>query len=99
MKKAICAAVAAISLSLTACGSMGMIYTDYTAAGTATSNTLGSKVGSAQRTSVLGLVAIGNSGIEAAAKSAGITKVSHVDVREFSVLGLFSTVTTYVYGE
>lgn len=93
------AVVAAISLSVASCGSMGMIYTDYTTAGTATSNTLGTKVGQSQRTSVLGLVAIGNSGIQAAAKSAGIKKVSHVDVREFSVLGLFSTVTTYVYGE
>lgn len=99
MKKFACAAIAALALSVASCGSMGMIYTDYISAGTATSNTLGSKVGQSQRTSVLGLVAIGNSGIEAAAKSAGIKKVSHVDVREFSVLGLFSTVTTYVYGE
>lgn len=99
MKKIACAAIAAIALSAAGCGSMGMLYTDYTAAGTATSNTLGSKVGQSQRTSVLGLVAIGDSGINSAAKSAGIKKVSHVDIREFSVLGLFSTVTTYVYGE
>ncbi len=99
MKKIVCAAIAAVALSVASCGSMGMIYTDYTAAGTATSNTVGSKVGQSQRTSVLGLVAIGNSGIDAAAKAGGIKKISHVDVREFSVLGLFSTVTTYVYGE
>lgn len=99
MKNFVCAAIAAISLSLTSCGSMGMIYTDYTAAGTATSNTLGTKVGQSQHTSVLGLIAIGDSGINAAARNAGIKKVSHVDVRQFSVLGLFSSVTTYVYGE
>lgn len=99
MKKVLCAAVAALGLCAASCGSMGAIYTDYTAAGTATSNTVGTKVGTAQRTSVLGLVSIGNSGIEAAAKAAGIKKISHVDVREFSVLSLFSTVTTIVYGE
>lgn len=99
MKKIICAAVAALALTATSCGSLGMIYTDYVTAGTATSNTVGKKVGQSQRTSVLGLVSIGNSGIEQAAKEAGIKKISHIDVREFSVLGLFSTITTYVYGE
>ncbi len=99
MKKFFIAAVAACGLCVASCGSAGMIYTDYVTAGTATSNTLGSKVGTSKRTSILGLVSIGNSGIQDAAREAGIKKVSHVDVREFSVLGLFSTVTTYVYGE
>lgn len=99
MKKIFIAAVAACGLCVTSCGSAGMIYTDYVTAGTATSNTLGSKVGTSKRTSVLGLVSIGNSGIQEAARDAGIKKVSHVDVREFSVLGLFTSVTTYVYGE
>jgi len=99
MKKLFIAAVAACGLCLASCGSVGAIYTDYVAAGTATSNTLGTKVGTADHTSILGLVAIGNSGIEKAAREAGIKKVSHVDVRQFSILGIFSKVTTYVYGE
>lgn len=99
MKKIISAAIAAVAISVSSCGSVGMLYTDYTAAGTATSNTIGKKVGQSSRTSVLGLISTGDSGINTAVKSAGITKVSHIDVKEFSVLGLFSTITTYVYGE
>ena len=38
-------------------------------------------------------------GIAKAAKKAGITKVSHVDKKVFSVLGLFTKVTYTVYGE
>lgn len=99
MKKIICAAMLAMTLGLTSCGDLGAIYTGYTAPGTATSNTLGSKVGTAERISVLGLVAVGDAGVQAAAKSAGIKKVSHIDVQQFSVLGLFSKSTTVVYGE
>lgn len=99
MKKLLCAAIAALGLTAVSCGSLGVIYTDYTAPGTATSNTVGRKVGSSERISVLGVVAIGDAGINAAASQAGIKKISHVDVKEFSVLGLFSKVTTYVYGE
>ncbi len=99
MKKFACAALAALALSVTSCGTYGGLYTDYVTAGTATSNTLGTKVGKAQRTAVLGLISTGNSGIQAAAKEAGIKKISHIDVQEFSVLGLFTTITTYVYGD
>ena len=64
-----------------------------------TSNVLGTKVGQASATSVLGVAAVGNAGIEKAAKQAGIKKVSHVDKKVFSVLGLFTKVTYTVYGE
>ena len=64
-----------------------------------TSNTLGTKVGQAEALSVLGVAAVGDAGIEKAAKQAGIKKISHVDKKTFSVLGLFTKVTYTVYGE
>ena len=94
-------AVAAV-LSLVSCASVpnvATIYTDVTEAHTATSNVVGTKVGSATATNVLGILATGDASINAAAKQAGIKKISHVDTKKFSILGLFTTLTTYVYGE
>ena len=62
-------------------------------------NVVGTKVGKASAVNVLGIVATGDASINAAAKDAGIKKISHVDQEEVSVLGLFSKVTTFVYGE
>ena len=92
----------ACALALTSCGSVGLIggvYMDTTEPTAVTSNTLGTKVGQAEALSVLGVAAVGNAGVEKAAKQAGITKVSHVDKKTFSVLGLFTKVTYTVYGE
>ena len=94
-------AVAAI-LSLASCASVpaaATLYTDVTEGLTATSNTVGTKVGKASASNVLGLIATGDASINEAAKQAGIKKISHVDVKKFSILGLFTTITTFVYGE
>ena len=104
MKKTIFSVACAIALAvgMTSCGTVGLIgavYTGYTEPAAVTSNELGTKVGQAHATSVLGVAAAGNAGIEKAAKKAGITKVSHVDKKVFSVLGLFTKVTYTVYGE
>ena len=91
----------ALTLGMTSCGSVGLVgavYTGYTEPAAVTSNELGSKVGQADVLSILGVVALGDAGIEKAAKSAGITKVSHVDKKTFSILGVFSKVTYTVYG-
>lgn len=78
---------------------MGTIYTDVKAPLAVTSNANSSKVGTSEATSILGIVATGDASIDAAAKSAGITKIHHVDVQSFSVLGIFARFTVYVYGE
>lgn len=99
-KNLVLAGFAALLLSSCATlGPYGSIYTDVTMPGNATDNSVGSKVGTAKATSILGLVGTGDAGINAAAKNAGIKKISHVDVKVHSILGLFSTYTTYVYGE
>lgn len=64
-----------------------------------TSNALGTKVGQASATSILGIVGTGDASIQAAAKKAGITKISHVDESATSVLGIYAKYTTTVYGE
>ncbi len=103
MKKVFIAAMlAVVTLSFSSCGAVGMmgtIYTDYTAPVAVTSLSLGKKVGSAKAISVLGLVAIGDGGINTAAKNGGIKKISHVDVKTTSILGIFTSHEYIVYGE
>jgi hypothetical protein len=77
----------------------GVLYTGVKAPIVATSNNLGTKVGMAEAQSILGAIAIGDASIQTAAKSAGITKISHVDYEAFSVLGFFASYKVYVYGE
>ena len=77
----------------------GFIYTDVKAPLAVTSNTGSSKVGTAKMQSILGWVATGDASIEAAAKSAGITKIHHVDYEANAILGIVATFTVVVYGE
>ena len=78
---------------------IGLIYTDVKGPVNATMGTKGSKEGQAESMNVLGIVATGDSSIDAAASSAGITKISHVDFKSWSILGLFSRFTTIVHGD
>ena len=77
----------------------GVWYTDVKAPLAVTSNANSSKVGSAEASSILGAIATGDASIETAAKSAGITKIHHVDEHSTSVLGIFAKYKIYVYGE
>ena len=104
------AALVAFIVCLSSCSSFGglvstgneiagVIYTGYTKPYQITANKVGTKVGTAKNVGVLGIAAVGNGGINDAAKLAGITSISHVDVKTMSVLGLFVVKTYYVYGE
>lgn len=103
MKKVIVAmAFLMAAFGFTGCSAVGMvggIYTGYDAPFAVTSNEIGTKVGTASTVSVLGLVAVGDGSVDLAAKKAGIKKISHVDVKTLSVLGLFTKHTYIVYGE
>jgi len=95
-------AAAVVAIAMTSCSSVGIvggIYHKVVQPVTATSNIVGTKVGTSKCTSVLGIAAYGNGGINEAAKNAGITKISHVDVKTFSVLELFTIQEFFVYGE
>lgn len=98
------AAVAGIAvLGCTSCstamGGAGMLVSAVTVGQTATSNPVGTKVGTSEAYGVLGLVNAGNASIQKAARDGGITKISHVDVKTLGVLGIFTQYKTIVYGE
>jgi hypothetical protein len=57
------------------------------------------KVGTAECKSLLYLIATGDASIDTAKKSAGITKVHHVDWEVENILGLIGTYKVIVYGE
>ncbi|NQU09485.1 hypothetical protein HQ590_01730 [bacterium] len=76
----------------------GVIYTNVDAPMDATSNDAATKMGTASATSILGIIATGDASIETAAKSAGITKIHHVDYQARSILGIFARYTVKVYG-
>lgn len=67
---------------------------------TATSNTIGSKVGTAKATGYLGILFFNqDASIRTAARNGGITKISTVDIKSTSILNLIVTYETTVTGE
>lgn len=103
MKKIIL--LCAVVLGLSSCAIIGtnvgtgFLLTDVTGPEAVTSNPVGTKVGTASAANVLGIVATGDVSIQTAANSAGIKKISHIDSKKFSVLGIYSTYKIFVYGE
>jgi len=63
------------------------------------STQLGAKRGEATSSSILGLVSWGDSSAAAAAQSAGIKTIRHVDSRALSVVLVYQAHTTIVYGD
>jgi hypothetical protein len=101
------AALSLVAVSNTGCGSMaygpagaptGFIYSGTTSSHLVSSNDVGSKHGEACGMSILGLVTIGESGVEDAAKAGGITKISIVDNKDMNILGVYTTHCVEVTG-
>lgn len=68
----------------------------------ATSNEIGSKVGTAQVGYILGIIPIpfdGDYSIQRAAQESGITKISTVDMKSFNYFGVWTGHQTIVTGE
>ena len=102
MKKlflALCACALLTSCGTTSSPVMGLAYTDVISGQDVTGNKLAQKVGRSSATGYLGLVAMGDASYQTAAKNAGITRISHVDKRSYTILGLYTTYETIVYGE
>jgi hypothetical protein len=96
------------ALAVAGCGGVrspvtwGCLYTDLTGPefGTVTNNTAAAKTsGTAIATNILGWVATGDASHNAACKKGNISKIAYVDYKATTILGLFSTYTTVVYGE
>jgi PBP1b-binding outer membrane lipoprotein LpoB len=66
----------------------------------ATSNAIGSKVGTATATGYLGIIFFdADASIRTAAKNGGISKISTVDIKHTNVLNIIVTYQTIVTGE
>jgi hypothetical protein len=66
----------------------------------ATSNPVGSKVGTATATGFLGILFFNaDASIRSAAKNGGISRISTVDIKQTSILNLIVTYETIVTGE
>jgi hypothetical protein len=66
----------------------------------ATSNSVGSKVGTAQAKGYLGILFFDqDASIQRAAKNGGISKISTVDIKSTSILNIVVTYETIVTGE
>lgn len=67
---------------------------------TATSNAIGSKVGVSSATCYLGLLCFdADASIQTAAKNAGISKISTVDIKQKNLLNIVITYETIVTGD
>ncbi len=65
-----------------------------------TNTQLGSKVGTSKSQSIMWLFAWGDAGTAAAAKDGGITTITHLDARYYTILfGLYSKRETIAYGD
>ncbi len=88
---------------LTGCGvqkPVGVIFTDIDVPTmNPTTNSVGSKVGTAECVSYLSVVALGDCSVETAAKNGGISRISTVDTKVNSILGIINTFVTTVTGE
>ena len=79
-------------------GTVGYVYTQAqgpVAVGDASGS---EKVGTSMSTAII-CIATGDASIEAAMQNGGIKKIHHVDYKVLSVLGVYATYTTVVYGE
>lgn len=103
MKTLALATISTAALVLCSCAGVvnnrpvGVLYADVADPVAATTAT-GSRVGTAVSTSYLGLVALGDSSIEAAKAAGHISSVSSVDVKRKNILGIITTYTTTVRG-
>lgn len=78
---------------------VGGLYTGVVA-GNSVSAQAGPKTGESCALSIIGLVAVGDAGIDAARKNGGITSISIVDEKSTTILfGLYSQHCTIVHGK
>ncbi|WP_046244615.1 TRL-like family protein [Hymenobacter terrenus] len=92
MKKVLLFAAAGVSFILSSCS--------ITLPVAVSSNPIGTKVGTASADVYLGVLSFGgDASIQTAAKKAGITRVSTVDIKHSNVLFIYQQFTTTVTGE
>lgn len=78
---------------------VGSFYTEVKLPVAAESDAQSLKSGTAECTSILGLVATGDASLDTAMKNGNITKISHVDWEAKNILGIIGNYKLTVYGE
>jgi hypothetical protein len=79
---------------------MGVIYTNVSGAVSAGGGPVAhTKVGTAEASSIMGMVATGDASIQTAAKNGNIKTIKYVDYHTESILGVIGKYTTTVYGD
>ncbi|MBU0580930.1 MAG: TRL-like family protein [Candidatus Margulisbacteria bacterium] len=81
----------------------GLIYTDTKTPVSAASGERGVRLGTSQATTFLWAFTIGDASIDTAARKSNVGSISHVDSKDFCILGipglcLYGVKTTEVYG-
>lgn len=105
MKKVILVACAiAAAVVLTGCIAAPFeppigLYTDIKAPLSICPSEIGPKKGSAGSMSILGIVAIGDCSIAAAARNGGLTSIDYLDYEYFNVLGVYQRAVVNAYGK
>ena len=92
------AAVAFLGLATSGCATAAL-YENTVSPHMATTHKVGGKRGEACSQAYLGLIAMGDGGIAAAAKKGGIRDVSTVDHRYTNILGLYKERCAIVTGD
>ncbi len=77
----------------------GLLWADASYPLMAGAGSIGDKVGMAEATSYLGLVALGDASVKTAADRGKITKIAAVDCKVYNVLGVYAKYTTIVHGD
>ena len=77
---------------------LGLVYTDIQAP-LAPKGDVGSKRGTSQVVSILGLIAWGDGSLKAAAANGNISNVKLVDYEFTNVIGIYQRYTTVAYGD
>ena len=77
----------------------GLLWADTSYPLVAGAGSIGDKVGTAEATSYLGLVSLGDASVKAAADNGKITKIAAVDCKVYNVLGVYAKYTTIVRGD
>ena len=78
---------------------LGIVYSDVNAPLSTQGGQAGTKRGTADVKSILGVVSWGDGSVRAAAKQGGITEVKLVDYEYKNVLGVYQRYTTVAYGD
>ncbi|MCL1915105.1 MAG: TRL-like family protein [Desulfovibrionaceae bacterium] len=104
MRKNFLAFILVLALLMAGCGGVtspvsGSLYTNLKGPGYENAAGEYSKVGEAECTGYLGLVAVGDCSVETAARNGGLSTVKFVDYKAHSILGIVNTYTTVVYGD